>query len=152
MLTAKRSSKTARTSDLLGALRERPRLCDGAMGTQLIAAGPRPGQCGEFWNIQYPDRVQAVHRAYAAAGSELLTTNTFAASTLALARHELRELAADINATGAALARATLGGKGWVLGNIGPSGHFVEPVGDVSSQRLVEAFKAQAAALRSGGA
>ena len=58
---------------------------DGAMGTQLQAAGLRPGENTDLWNMTHGDVVTAVHRAYIAAGANILKTNTFGANALKLA-------------------------------------------------------------------
>ena len=54
--------------DLLAELRTRTLIFDGAMGTQLIAAGYRPTESPESWNSSAPDVVAGIHRAYLAAG------------------------------------------------------------------------------------
>ncbi|MFZ0429073.1 MAG: homocysteine S-methyltransferase family protein, partial [Acidobacteriota bacterium] len=61
------------------------------MGTQLQSAGLRPGDSGDAWNLSFPERVLAIQKRYAAAGSDCLTTNTFQARRLALAAHGLEE-------------------------------------------------------------
>src|SRR6478752_3696372 len=61
-------------------------LMDGATGTELQRAGISDGECYELWNITHPDRVRAIHQAYADAGAEVLLTNTFQANAEALAR------------------------------------------------------------------
>jgi hypothetical protein len=48
---------------LQDAIRERPLLCDGAMGTQLMIAGLEQGNCGEAWNLTHPERVLAIQTA-----------------------------------------------------------------------------------------
>ena len=55
-------------------------LLDGGMGTMLQRAGLEPGQAPEKLNLTAPEAVEAVHRAYAAAGADILTANTFGAS------------------------------------------------------------------------
>jgi 5-methyltetrahydrofolate--homocysteine methyltransferase len=50
---------------------------DGAWGTQLQAQGLPTGGCPDAWNLCYPDRVEAVARAYVEAGSQIVLTNTF---------------------------------------------------------------------------
>ena len=72
---------------LLAALADRTLLSDGAMGTELQRAGLEPGGCGEAWNVDHPERVLAIHRAYVDAGSDCLITNTFGASRIMLERH-----------------------------------------------------------------
>ena len=60
-------------------------LCDGAMGTQLMARGMHAGECPELWNVTRPDDVRAIHAAYVAAGCNLITTNTFGGTRTSLA-------------------------------------------------------------------
>src|SRR5450759_3480853 len=57
-----------------------PILFDGGMGTQLYAQGVPYERCFDELNLLQPDLVQAVHRAYIAAGAEVIETNTFAAT------------------------------------------------------------------------
>ncbi len=63
---------------------------DGAMGTQLMLAGLEQGNCGEAWNLTHPERVLAIQRRYAEAGSDCLITNTFGGSRIMLNRHGQR--------------------------------------------------------------
>ena len=72
---------------LQDAARERPLLCDGAMGTQLMFAGLEQGNCGEAWNLTHPERVFAIQRRYVDAGAECIITNTFGGSRIMLNRH-----------------------------------------------------------------
>ncbi len=125
--------------------------CDGAMGTQLMAAGLAPGGCGETWNIDRPDAVGDVHRRYRAAGCDCVTTNTFGGSSAALDRHGKSADVARLNAAGAAVARSAAPGA-IVLGDIGPFGGFLEPIGDTTESQAAEMFLAQAKALLEGGA
>ena len=137
---------------LLKALQERVLLSDGAMGTQLQSAGLEPGGCGEAWNLEHPDRLLKIQRAYVEAGSDCLTTNTFGGCRIMLERHHHGDEVAAINQAGARLAREAFGDKpGFVLGDIGPFGGLMEPYGEVPEQRVVEAFAEQAEALVSGG-
>jgi methionine synthase I (cobalamin-dependent) len=137
---------------LLDVLRQRPLLCDGGMGTQLIARGLGPGECADLWNLTRPDDVREVHRAYRAAGCDLLTTCSFQANTLALAAHGLADQADAINQAAAANARAATDDQAWVLGDIGPSGAFLEPMGEMTVGQLQQVFARQARALLDGGA
>jgi 5-methyltetrahydrofolate--homocysteine methyltransferase len=127
-------------------------LADGATGTQLQLLGLAPGACGEHWNVEHPERVQQVHRAYLAAGADLLTTNSFGGSSLALARHGLRNRAHELNVAAARLAREVAGNEAWVLGDIGPFGGLLEPLGDGTPEEVTAAFRRQTAALLAGGA
>ena len=125
---------------------------DGGFGTELMAAGLRPGACGELWNVDDPKRIVEIHRAYVDAGADAILTNSFGASAVALARHGLAERAAELNRAAAERAREAAGDRAWVLGDLGPSGDFLEPLGDLSADAARSAFAEQAAALRAGGA
>jgi 5-methyltetrahydrofolate--homocysteine methyltransferase len=137
---------------LLSALKDKILLCDGATGTQLQKLGLGFGACGELWNLEEPERIRTVHRLYAEAGSDLLTTNTFGGTRIALARHGLEGRQREINVAGARLAREIAGEHRYVLGDMGPCGDLLDPYGDVQPEALFEDFKAQAEALLEGGA
>jgi len=142
----------SRTQNLLSTLAARPLQCDGATGTQLQSLGLQPGECCERWVLEHPDRVRLVHQRYLDAGADLLTTNTFAGTTLSLAAHGLDARAAEINRAAARLAREVAGERAWVLGDIGPFGGILEPYGETEPAAARAAFHAQAAALLEGGA
>ena len=136
-------------------LRERVKqglfLLDGAMGTQLIASGIEVGKCNEYLNIESPDIVSNIHKAYIQAGSDAILTNTFGANKFALGRHGLAEEVERINTAGAKIARQAAGEQKYVLGDIGPSGDFLKPLGDLEPKDLKGAFIQQAKALLAGG-
>ena len=127
-------------------------LADGAIGTELQRRGLEPGSCGEQWNLERPESVEAVHRAYVEAGARLLTTNSFRGTRHALAGFGLQDRAVEINRRAAELARSAAGEEAWVLGSIGPFGGFLEPLGNTSRDQLRSWFEEQAAALLEGGA
>ena len=137
---------------LMEALKTRVLLGDGAMGTQLQNAGLESGHCGEAWNVDHPDRVLKIQRAYAEAGSDLLLTNTFGASRIMLNRHGEADRTVGINQSSVAIAREALGGHGFVLGDIGPFGGLMEPYGEIPRADVERAFREQAKALVDGGA
>lgn len=141
-------------SDLLvELLGRRPLVCDGGMGTQLQAQGLPPGQSGEAWNTDEPANVRRVHRSYLDAGADLIITNTFGGTTLALGLHGLDpSRAAELNRAGARLAREVAGERAFVLGDMGPFGGLLAPVGDAEPEAVAAAFLEQARALLEGGA
>ena len=55
---------------------------DGAMGTRLQAAGLKPGELPEVWNITHGDVVAEIHASYVRAGANILKSNTFGANAL----------------------------------------------------------------------
>ncbi len=140
---------------LTQALKDQLLICDGAMGTQLMARGLTSGACGEAWNLQRPIDILSIHQAYLKAGCDLITTNTFGGTTFALERHHLQHQVRELNRAGAQLVRqaiVTHGKKAWALGDVGPFGGFLEPVGDMSVDRLQTMFIEQCQALHEGGA
>jgi 5-methyltetrahydrofolate--homocysteine methyltransferase len=139
-------------TSLLDALKAGPLLGDGAMGTQLMLAGLEQGGCGEAWNLTHPDRVLAIQRRYADAGSDCIITNTFGGSRIMLTRHGHGDDVVAINAAGARIAREAFGGRnGYVLGDIGPFGGLMEPYGDFTEAQVASAFAEQASALVDAG-
>jgi 5-methyltetrahydrofolate--homocysteine methyltransferase len=138
--------------DLISSLAVRPLLCDGAMGTQLIAAGHlKPGVCGMLMNYEQPHYIRHVHDAYRKAGCDMLTTNTFGGTAHVLAGFGLENYVEELNKAGAQIAREAAGRLGWVLGNVGPFGDFLEPVGDMTVENLYSMFLEQIKALIEGG-
>ncbi len=138
---------------LLEAMKQRPLLGDGAMGTQLMYAGLEQGNCGEAWNLTYPGRVLAIQRRYAEAGSDCILTNTFGGSRIMLNRHGNAGKAAAINQAAVDIARQAFAGKpGYVIGDIGPFGGLMQPYGDFTEDEVREAFGEQARALVEAGA
>src|SRR5262245_17326386 len=138
---------------ILDAIKERPLLGDGAMGTQLMIAGLEQGNSGEAWNLTHPDRVLAIQRRYVDAGSECLLTNTFGGSRIMLNRHGIADDVVAINAAAVAIARdAFCGRDGFVIGDIGPFGGLMEPYGEFTEAQVLDAFREQAKALVDAGA
>ena len=139
-------------SDLLSSCRAGTLVCDGAMGTQLFSRGLTPGECGMRWNEERPADVEAVHSAYAQAGCGLITTNSFGGTRSMLERHGSGDQVLNWNRRAAALARSAAGAAGWVLGDVGPFGDFLEPLGDTTEEQLLGIFREQIGALVEGGA
>ena len=126
-------------------------LLDGAMGTELIARGIEVGKCNDYLNIEQPDIISDIHLSYFEAGSDAVITNTFGANKYALRRHGFSEEVIKINKAGAQIARRAAGQERYVLGDIGPSGDFLEPLGTLKEEDLKEAYAQQASALLDGG-
>jgi 5-methyltetrahydrofolate--homocysteine methyltransferase len=134
--------------------RASPVLADGAMGTMLFEAGLQFGDPPEAWNLEQPDRVQAIHRAYLEAGSQIILTNTFGGNRFRLGMHNLQARVPELNRAGVELARAAVaqaGGGALVAGDIGPSGGILAPVGEMQFSEALSGFAEQAAALVAGG-
>ena len=105
---------------------------DGAMGTMLQESGLLPGACPESMNLEHPEIVTEIHRKYAIAGADVLTTNTFGGSRIKLSEYGLGEKVAEISRAAVKAAKAgrpASDKKIYIAGDIGPTGKFLEPVG-----------------------
>ncbi len=112
-------------------------ILDGGMGTQLQAQGLKPGETPEDWNVERPEVVSAVHRAYAQAGADIVYANTFGANRFKYhGRHSLEEvLRAGIACAKRAQVRVAL--------DVGPTGKLLKPAGDLDFEAAVTAFAEQ---------
>ena len=126
-------------------------LADGATGTNYQEMGLAPGVAPEEWVLDEPGKVRELHRRFAAAGSELVLTCTFGATSLRLADGPLAGRAREVNVRAAELAREAVGDALLVAGSLGPTGRLVEPYGDLTQAAAMEAYAEQAGALADGG-
>jgi 5-methyltetrahydrofolate--homocysteine methyltransferase len=140
-------------SALLDALDDGPLLGDGAMGTMLQDLGNDEGGAPELWNVERVDVVEGVLEGYASSGSRLLTTNTFGGTRARLQMHGLEDRVEELNQAAAALARSVADRHPgtFVLGDIGPSGELMEPMGDLTIDSAAELFAEQVRGLVAGG-
>ena len=176
-------SRGERMRLLRDALTRRILVLDGAMGTmiqsyQLDEADFR----GERWadhpkplkgnndllGITRPDVIGAIHRAYLEAGADILETNTFSSTRVAMADYGVEADVYDINVASARLAREQADAftatdpdrPRWVAGILGPTNHAASMSPDVNDpgyrsvtfEDLVETYGEQARGLLDGGA
>ena len=113
-------------------------LFDGGMGTMLQAAGLAAGECPELLCFSDPQKITSIHAAYVAAGSEVVTTNTFGANALKLAEGTraagmptLRTPSVE-EVFKAAVACARAAHPRYVAADIGPTGALLRPLGTMS--------------------
>lgn len=121
------------------------------MGSQLMARGIKITRCPDHLCIEEPATVLTIHKEYIAAGTDAILTNTFGANPIALARYGLQADCRKINLAAARLARLAAGQDHYVLGDIGPSGGLLEPLGQLRPDQLRSAFAEQVQALVEGG-
>ena len=136
-------------SRILGLLRKRVLVLDGAMGTELHKRGLPAGVCPEAWCVAHPEAVADIHTAYRVAGADIVYTSTFGANRLKMGQYNLTNVR-ETNRSLAEIAVRAAGG-GLVAGDIGPSGHFVHPFGEVTFAEAVALFKEQVQGLLEGG-
>lgn len=134
------------------AIQEQVLILDGAMGTMLQERGLQSGQSPEELNLTMPEVVASVHRDYITAGADIIITNTFGGSRFKLAHYGLEDRLAEINARAVEIARMEAGASAYVGASIGPTGQFVEPLGEVSFDQMKAAFHEQAEAIVAAGA
>ena len=122
---------------------------DGGYGTLLQSRGLPAGLSPELWGLQAPDVIRSVHQDYLDAGADVLTTNTFGGSRPKLGGDAD---AYELNRAMTEIAREVAGDGAFVAASIGPTGHFVRPLGELTFRELVDIFKEQIRGCVDGGA
>lgn len=164
-------------------LRARILVLDGAMGTMIQRHGFGEADYrgarfadwasdvqgnNDLLTLTQPDAILDIHRAYLAAGSDLIETNTFSAQRISMADYDMQDLVYEMNLEAARLARracdeATAADPArprYVVGSLGPTNRTASISPDVNDPgarnvsyvELVEAYLEQANALVDGGA
>ena len=127
-------------------------ISDGATGTYLQSHGLEPGGCPEEFNASHPDIVRKMAADYFEAGSDMVLTNSFGGNSFMLKKYGYGENCREFNKLAAQHARSAAGETHYVVGSVGPTGEFLEPLGDVTEAAMYEAFVEQITALEEGGA
>jgi 5-methyltetrahydrofolate--homocysteine methyltransferase len=148
---------------ILDYLTDRVLLCDGAMGTEVQAQNldivrdfHNHENCTEILCESRPDLVRDIHRAYLAAGSDAIQTNSFGGSPITLNEFGIAEKAFALNKIAGELARETVaefahdGRPRFVFGSLGP-GTRLPSLGHVAYQPLEDALARQCDGLIEGG-
>ncbi|WMJ82672.1 homocysteine S-methyltransferase family protein [Oscillospiraceae bacterium LTW-04] len=126
----------------LEALNKQIIFIDGAMGTMLQRSGLNPGENPSLLCITNPKVIEDIHAAYFKAGSHIVYTNTFSASSPKLegTGHSVDDV---ISAAVGCARRAAAPFDGMVALDIGPLGELLEPLGTMPFERAVELFTQQ---------
>jgi 5-methyltetrahydrofolate--homocysteine methyltransferase len=131
--------------------KERTLIFDGAMGSLLMESVP-PGEDPLLSNINQPEIVGDIHRKYIKAGADVVTTNTFGGNTIKLRSMEMEDQFEVLNRTAVNIAKGVCPPDGFVAGDLGPTGQFIKPLGDVSEAEMIDAYFQQVEILVKGGA
>jgi len=171
---------TDQTSLLEELLRQRILLLDGAMGTMIQSHRleerdfrgarfhdhpvPLKGN-NDLLNLTRPDIISAIHRGFIEAGADIIETNTFNSTTIAMADYRMQDLVFELNRSGAALARGVVDEYRdrdrplFVAGVLGPTNRTATISPDVNRpafrnigyQELVDAYLEAIRGLVAGG-
>lgn len=125
---------------------------DGATGTYLQEHGLEPGASPELMNDTMPEVIQQMAADYFAAGSDMVLANSFGGNRFILGRHGAKDRVRELNRKAAQNARAAAPPGKFVAGSVGPTGQFIEPLGEVTEQEMYDVLAEQITALEEGGA
>ena len=127
-------------------------ISDGATGTYLQQHGLEPGGCPEEFNATHSDVVKGMAKAYFDAGSDMVLTNSFGGSKFMQKKYGFGDRVREFDRLAAEHARSQRPAGCYVIGSVGPTGEFLEPLGEVSEAEMYDAFVEQITALEEGGA
>jgi 5-methyltetrahydrofolate--homocysteine methyltransferase len=130
-------------------------LADGATGTNYFERGLGPGEPPEFWNVDHPDRVKALHQGFVDGGSDIILTNTFGCNPHRLKLHKAEARTFELAKRAAELAREVADASERpivVAGSVGPTGELFEPLGALTFADAVASFRSEIEGLLAGGA
>ena len=127
---------------------------DGAMGTLLQEKGLTDGGAPELWNVEKPEVIEEIFDQYAKAGANFLTTNSFGGTRPRLQMHGLEDRVIELNKAASEIAKKVAANYSdvFVMGDVGPSGELMEPMGTLTIESAKEIFSEQIKALLAGGA
>jgi 5-methyltetrahydrofolate--homocysteine methyltransferase len=121
--------------------------------TESDFGGEKFDGCNELLVVTRPDVITKIHEAYLEAGSDIIETNTFGATSVVLAEYDIPERARELNLAAAKLAveaAAKYSTPEWpryVAGALGPTTKTLSVTGGVTFDELVESYYEQALAL-----
>lgn len=164
-------------NDIRKELEKRILIIDGAMGTMIqqykLTEADYRGERFKNWhldvkgnndllNITQPQIITEIHKKYLEAGADIIETNTFSSTVIAMADYEMQSLAHELNVAAAKCAREAIrqsGKKAWVAGAIGPLNKTLSLSPDVNNpgfravsfDEVVNAYYEQVKGLVDGG-
>lgn len=111
---------------------------DGGMGTLLQEQGLQAGELPETWNLKNPEPIIQIHKAYLAAGADIILANTFGANRFKYGEDLEKIVTAGV--VNAKKAVAESGKKAYVALDIGSTGKLLKPMGTLDFEEAVDVF------------
>ncbi len=127
-------------------------ISDGATGTYLQSRGLEPGGSPEELNASRPELIRQMSKEYFGAGTDMVLTTSFGGNMFMLKKYGYADRVRELNMLAAQNARGAASAGGLVAGSVGPTGEFLEPLGEVTEAEMLDAFVEQVTALEEGGA
>lgn len=123
----------------------------GSTGTELMKRGGETP--GAISCLTHPEMVLEIQKEYVDTGAKILLSNTFGMNEI-YAQNHVKDYYdwQTINTKGVEIARKAAGDKAYVLGNIGPTGELLEPMGKLTPEQAFHSLKKQAEILTAAGA
>src|SRR5258708_5966219 len=139
---------------------------DGATGTSIqdmgLSAddfgGPKLEGCNENLVRTRPDKIRELHRGFLAVGADIIETNSFGSTSIALAHYGLEDQVREINRIAAQLARAEADAAGtaarprFVAGSMGPTTASISVTGRADFDQVPPPYEDQPTGTICGGA
>jgi 5-methyltetrahydrofolate--homocysteine methyltransferase len=122
--------------NILDLIKEKRLYFDGGTGTYLQQNGLKSGEKPEIWNIEKPEVIEALHRAYFNAGANIVKTNTFGVNKDKFKNHD------ELIRAGVRCAVKAKDGKEdrFVAFDMGPTGRMLKPFGDMDFEHCVSLY------------
>ena len=130
-------------------------LADGATGTNYFDLGLASGDPPELWNVERPENVALLHQRFVDAGADIILTNTFGCNRNRLGLHRAEHRVFELAKAAAAIARGVADAAAQpvvVAGSVGPTGELFAPLGGLTHEAAVAAFREEIEGLVAGGA
>ncbi|MBD3415397.1 MAG: 5-methyltetrahydrofolate--homocysteine methyltransferase [Candidatus Aminicenantes bacterium] len=139
--------------NILREIKDRILILDGGMGTEVMEQTGKQFDIPEQLNLEDPEVIIRIHKAFVDAGADIIETNTLGANRIKLAEYGLEDRCKDINLSALELAkRAASPHSVYIAGSIGSMGELIKPLGEITFQQAYEVFAEQSQWLEQGGA
>ncbi len=135
----------------LDALKEQVLLFDGSMGALLSSMG-QISDCPELLNIEKPELIESIHASYINAGANVIITNSLGSNAAQLEKAGLGHRSEELTQAAVKNACKASANLAYVALDIGPTGEFLEPLGSLSLNEMIEIFYKAAQSGKEAGA